>query len=442
MRVKLVMDRMGIADGHPLKAPLMQREQLVFVGTSDLSGHFRGKSFLAADLPAKMQRGVGAAPTNIFMGAFGPIQFTPFGTLGEVFLVPDPATRVLVPFEDGASEFFFIADIKTADCAPWNYCPRQVLRRALGELTSETGLALLATFEQEFIYRGVPLHPWRPYELDGLRRQGLFGGTLLAAMRRAGVVPDSFLAEYGPQQFEVTSAPAVGLRAADEAVITRELTRAVAYRFGQSVSFTATPTPDGVGNGTHIHFSFLDRDGRAVLYDERRPWNLSDLGSQFVAGILHHLPALCAMTAPSVASYFRLRPNSWAPAYADAGPLDRGAAVRIAPLNATDPGQCAQQFNLEFRVADATANPYFALAMMVQAGLDGIRERREIKPEERRPLPKSLAEALTLLENTPAARSWLGADLLSGYLAFKRAEIAGLAGLEDIEICRRYAEVY
>jgi glutamine synthetase len=430
------------SDGNLRQSALMQREPLVFVGTSDLSGHFRGKSFPVADLPAKLQRGVGQAPTNMFLGAFGPIQFTPFGTLGEVFLVPDPATRVLVSFEDDSREFFFIGDLKTGDGAAWSFCPRQLLRRALGELTAETGLALNAAFEQEFVYSGVPSHPWRPYELEGLRRQRPFAETLLGAMRQAGVIPDAFLAEYGPQQFEVTSAPAVGLRAADDAGITRELARAVAHRFGQSVSFAPIPAPEGVGNGTHIHFSFLDRDGRPVLYDNRQPWNLSETGRRFVAGILHHLPALCAVTTPSVASYFRLRPNRWAPVYADARPLDRGVAVRIAPLNATDAVERARQFNVEFRVADATASPYLALGMIVQAGLDGIREKREIDHEDRRPLPGSLAQALTLLESTAAARSWLGADLLSAYLSFKRAELEALENLEESEICRRYLEVY
>jgi glutamine synthetase len=420
----------------------MQREPIVFVGTSDLSGHFRGKSFPASDLPAKLQRGVGEAPTNLFLGAFGPIQVTTFGTVGEVFLVPDPATRVFVPFEGSASEHFFIADLRTADGEPWNFCPRQVLRRALEALRQQCGLQLYATFEQEFTYDGVPAHPWRPYQLEGLRRQGLFGEVLLGALRQAGVVPDSFLAEYGPRQFEVTTAPAIGLRAADDAVITRELVRAVAYRFGHAVSFAPMADPTGIGNGTHIHFSFLDADGNPVLYDPRRPWQMSELGRHFVAGILHHLPALCAVTAASVASYCRLRPNRWAPVQADIGVADRGAAVRIAPLSGADPGQCARQFNVEFRVCDATANPYLALAVMVQAGLDGIRARREIDAASRRALPSDLAQALRLLEQTPAATDWLGAELLAGYLLFKRAEHQGLESLEESEICRRYAEVY
>lgn len=220
----------------------MQREQLVFVGTSDLSGHFRGKSFPAADLASRLARGVGLAPTNIFLSAFGPIQMTVFGTQGEVLLIPDPATKVFVPFEGSATEYFYIGDIKTLDGAPWEFCPRQILRAALARLKAQTGLTLLSTFEQEFTYSGAGAQP-QPYELDGLRRQGLYGECLLAALRQAGVVPDSFLNEYGVGQYEVTTAPALGLRAADDAVIVRELAQAVAFRLGQRVSFSPSRSP-------------------------------------------------------------------------------------------------------------------------------------------------------------------------------------------------------
>src|SRR5271154_738270 len=105
----------------------MQHEQIAFVGTSDLSGHFRGKSFPAADLSARLQRGVGLAPSNIFLSAFGLIQTTTFGTKGEVFLVPAPAARVFVPFEGSAAEYFFLGDIRTSEGAPWEFCPRHIL---------------------------------------------------------------------------------------------------------------------------------------------------------------------------------------------------------------------------------------------------------------------------------------------------------------------------
>jgi glutamine synthetase len=234
----------------------------------------------------------------------------------------------------------------------------------------------------------------------------------------------------------------LGLRAADNAVITRELAQAVAYRLGQRVSFTPLPDPDGASSGTHIHFSFLDAENRPVLYDEHRPWTLSLLGDQFIAGILHHLPALCAVTAPSVPSYYRLRPNRWAPTKADVGRLDRGTAVRICAAGGGELAQRAAQFNVEFRVADATASPYLALAMVVQAGLDGIRHQWEIESMDSRALPSHLGQALDLLETSESAAEWLGPDLLSAYLQFKRAEIKGLDGLNETEICRRYAEVY
>jgi len=420
----------------------MRREPIAFVGTSDLSGHFRGKSFPAADLPARLERGVGLAPTNIFMSAFGPIQVTTFGTQGEVFLIPDSSTRVFVPFEGGTAEYFFLGDIKTLEGEPWDFCPRHVLRRALDRLKSETGLQLFSTFEQEFIYSGVAAHPPQPYELDAFRRQGAFGEAFLGALRQAGVIPDSFLAEYGPQQFEVTSAPALGLRSADDAVITRELAQAVAFRMGQRVSFAPIPEPNGTGNGTHIHWSFLDENDEPVLHDPHRPWGLSLLGSQFIAGILHHLPALCAVTTPSLSSYYRLRPNRWAPVLADAGLMDRGTAVRVCPVVGSDPVQRARQFNVEFRVADATASPYLALALMVQAGVDGIVHQRQIDDKNPRPLPDSLEQALNLLEACGPAAEWLGADLFCAYARFKRAEIKGLEALDENEICRRYAEVY
>jgi len=420
----------------------MEREQIVFVGSSDLSGHFRGKSFPLADLPDRLQRGVNLALTNVFLSAFGPIQFTPFGTQGEVLLIPDASTRVLVPFEGTASEYFFLGDLRTLEGEAWEFCPRHILRRALEDLQQQTGLTLLASLEQEMVYSGVAAYPSQPYELDAYRRQGIFGEALLAAMRKGGVIPDSFLSEYGARQYEVTSAPVRGLRAADDAVITRELAQAVAYRLGHRVSFAPLAEAGGVTTGTHIHWSFLDDHNRPVLYDEARHWQLSQLGSQFAAGILHHLNALCALSCASVASYYRLRPGGWAPAQNDIGRYDRGAAIRICSVAASECAHRARQYNLEFRVADATANPYLALAMMVRAGLDGIRSGTDIAQVPSQPLPPSLADALNALERSEVAAQTLGPAVLAAYVQFKRAEIASLEGLDENEICRRYADVY
>jgi glutamine synthetase len=416
------------------------RDEIVFIGTSDLSAHFRGKSFPVSELPSKLKYGVGLAPTNLYMGAFGPIQTTTFGTVGEVFLIPDPTTRVYLPTDGRAAEHFYLGDLHTMDGAPWAYCPRGALRRALVDLERATGWRLYATFEQEFTYTGVPAHPPRPYELDGLRRIGTFGSQLIGRLREAGIHADAFLAEFGPQQFEVTTTPAIGVRAADEAVIVRELLRAVAYDHGQSVSVAPMADPNGVANGTHIHFSFLDADGQPVMYDPSDALQLAAPAEAFIAGVLAALPALCALTTPSVASYYRLRPNRWAPVQSDIGHVDRGTALRIAPTNATTASDIARQFNVEFRVADATANPYLALAGLVRAGLQGI--EREARIADHRPvsLPSSLLSALELFETVPD--DWLGAGLRDGYIQFKRAEAHALAELSELDVCTRYAEVY
>jgi glutamine synthetase len=420
----------------------MEREQIVFVGTSDLSGHFRGKSFPVADLPNRLHRGVNLALTNLFLSAFGPIQFTPFGTRGEVLLIPDATARVLVPFEGHVAEHFFLGDLVTLEGEPWEFCPRHILRRALKSLQQETGWTLLASFEQELVYSGVAAHPSQPYELDAYRRQGAYGEALLAAMRQAGVVPDSFLAEYGPGQYEVTSVPARGLRAADDAVITRELAQAVAFRLGHRISLAPMLEAGAVTTGTHIHWSFLDARNQPVLYDETRQWRISEAGSQFTAGILHHLAALCSLTAPTVASYYRLRPGGWAPSYNNLGLYDRGAAIRICSVTARDRASRARQFNLEFRVADGTCNPYLALALIVQAGLDGVRNRRDLTQLTPQPLPASLEDALNALQRSEMAALALGPAVLAAYLEFKRAEVKSVEGLNENEICRRYAEVY
>jgi glutamine synthetase len=421
----------------------MERERIGFVGISDLAGHFRGKSFPMADLEARLVRGVGLAPSNMMLSAFGPIYETPFGTEGEVFLIPDPATHVEVAFGDAAPEIFFIGDIRTIDGGGWPYCPRNFLRRAVNALEDETGLRLLSAFEQEFIYTGAEARPASPYRLDALRRQGIFGEALLAALRAAGLTPDSFLAEYGQRQYEVTVAPAVGIEAADNAVITRELTQAVAFRLGHRAIHAPILDPGDVGSGTHIHLSLVDAAGVPALTDPNRPYGLSEVGSQFIGGIINHMPAIAAVTAPSIASYYRLRPNRWAPTTANLASQDRGAAVRLCGAAGTDRDALARAFNAEFRVADATASPYLALGILVNAGLDGVRRKMALPlPGQAAPLPRSLKEALGFLANSPEARKWFGEDFLNAYLLFKRSEIRSLEGLDEQEICRRYAEVY
>jgi glutamine synthetase len=435
----------------------MIREPLAMICTCEMAGRVRGKGFPARELSSRLRTGVGWVPTNTMISAFGPIADTPFGTTGDLILVPDETTRVFVDFDDGGSaEHWFLGDIRHTDGSPWALCPREFLRRALHDLEVEAGAKLVSSFEQEFVYSGVDDRPGSPYSLDSYRRQGLFGEVFTAAQRAAGLEPDSFLPEYGARQFEVTVKPRIGLRAADDAVIVREMARASALRLGHSVSFAPMLDPKGTGNGVHIHFSLRDSEGRPATHDPAGPFGLAPTAQHFVAGILTHLPALCAVTAPATVSYLRLTPNRWAPTEAYVADRDREASLRICPvldLPGLDP---ARQLNVEFRAADAAASPYLALGVLVHAGVDGIRRRARL-PDPRdvsrmsateraaagiSPLPRSLADALAQLEATVEARDWFGSVLLDAYLRHKRAEIRMLEGLTEAEQCTRYAQTY
>jgi len=437
----------------------MQREHIVMFCYCDIAAQVRGKGFPGSQLPKRLKTGIGWTPTNIMLTAFGPIAESPWGPFGDLQLLADPATGVDVDFGDGhPREHFFLCDVVQTDGQPWDCCPRTFLKNALSALEQEAGLCLLSAFEQELYYEGADARIGSAYNLDAMRRQSTFAEVFIDALHKAGVEPESYLPEYGPCQYEVTCAPAVGVTSADRAVVIRELARAAARVHGHHVSFSPAVTPDVVGNGVHIHMSLSDRSGQPVMYGADRPHGLSQLGCSFVAGILHHAPALCALTAPSVVSYLRLVPHRWAAAWTNAGFRDREACVRICPVLETPGAAIAPQFNIEFRAADATANPYLALGALVHAGLDGIVRQMTLPaittsdpefldPEERGRkgivrLPQTLDEALDAFAADQALQSRFPSTLYETYLAHKRCEATLMAKVERDECCRRYEEAY
>jgi glutamine synthetase len=205
------------------------------------------------------------------------------------------------------------------------------------------------------------------------------------------------------------------------------------------------PVPDGAGNGVHVHFSLCDAAGAPRTRDPAGPLGLSAEAARFCAGVLHHLPAIAALTAPSPVSYLRLTPDRWAPTRIDLRQQDRGAALRVCPVFAArTEDHVARAFHLEFRVCDAAASPYMALAALLFAGADGLARGLALpEPGASAPaLPRALDEALDNLEKSPDARGWLGPVFLEAYLRHKRSELAHVAGLEPPELCARYAAVY
>ncbi len=438
---------------------LVEPERLVMVCTSDIAGQFRGKGFPARDLEKRRRHGIGWTPTNVMINCFNRIPATPWGPRGDLVILPDPAGEVALDWGDGSGiEHFFIGDVKTLDGAPWSCCPRSFLRAALEALEQRAGLRLYAAFEHEFHAAGASQRCGDSYGLSSLRGVARFVEELIGGLRAAGLEPETVLPEYGPRQYEVTVEPAFGLEAADRAVKLREITRALGRRHGLDISFAPVVTPGIVGNGVHVHFSLTDRQGHPITWDPAGPGGLSPRAAAFAAGILRHIRALCAVTAPSILSYERLKPRSWSAYYGNLGDKDREAALRICPvpqLPGTDP---APLFNLEFRAADAAASPYLLLGMLVHAGLAGIEadlpappivgEALETMGEEERArlgiqdLPRSLGEALDALQDDAAAAGWMGPELHRAYLMHKRGEIEMASGWDMETLVRRYAEAY
>ncbi len=265
------------------------------------------------------------------------------------------------------------------------------------------------------------------------------------------------MTEYAANQFEVTVRSATGLIAADRAVLVREIVREVARRLGNRASFTPMVEPKGTGNGVHIHFSLNDSSG-ACNYDENNQGKISTIAGQFIAGILHYLPAMVALTCPSDISYLRLRPDHWSAAFNAFDSNNREAAVRICPTVTIGDASRSPQFHFEFRAVDGAASPYIALGVMVRAGLEGIRSGMKTPPlteghpgslseDERtqlgiRTLPTSLETALQEMEKSAIVSGWLSADMLDCYTRLKRYEMSMLEGYDDLAKCRRYMEAY
>ncbi|BBK41938.1 glutamine synthetase [Allostella vacuolata] len=432
-------------------------QEIVFVGQVDLGGVFRGKGVLGHEWPYRCRWGVGWPPANIMQTPFGVLADNDFGSRGDVFIVPDPATRTsIAATADGPGVQVAFGHLRTADGAPWECCPRAFLETALAELEQEAGLRLKGAFEHEFLYSGLEHRPGDPFSLGAFRRIAPFADRLVAALARAGVAAETVIPEYAPQQVEVPIVPAIGLAIADQSALFREVVRAVAESFGERASFTPIGEAGGVGSGAHFHFSLLDRDGRPAMYDGTSATGLSRVAASFVAGIRRRLPDFVAITAPTVLSYERLQPHRWSAAYNTLAIRDREAALRICPVRPDTGRPEAEQFNVEFRATDGSANPYLVLGVLVRAGLEGIRaglapdtalevDPESLSPEELRRLgverlPTTLAAALDRFAID--GRNLLPAGLADAFLTVKRAEVASLDGLPPAALAARYRAVF
>ncbi len=411
----------------------------------------RGKLAHKDSLAKRMETGIGL---TVAMQAFNMLdQLQPFegmGPVGEVRLVPDPNSFVVLPYAPNSAAM--VCDMLTLDRQPWAACPRGFLKRMIARAATN-GLTFQATLENEFSL----LRPDEQGALAPIDTGGCFSSVsmtdaaeiidhIVSAFEEQGIPIDAYYPEMGHGQHELPVRHGPILRAADNQIWLRETLRGVAHQHGVLASLAPKPLPEQAGNSAHIHWSIWDLEGETnLLYDPEDTYRLSKLGYHFVAGVLAHLPGLLALTAPSYNSYRRLQPPYWSSAYTSWGPDNREASVRIASGLW---GHEAETVNLELKPSDPSNNPYLALGGLVASGLDGL--TRELDPGQATLIdpgnysaeeqaargvdryPTTQQAALDALEQDEVLMEALGPELGNSYLTVKRSEYEAFAA-EDLE---------
>jgi len=358
---------------------------------------------------------------------------------GDVRLVPevDRITRLA-----GQGAFAWAPGRQLApDGSPSPYDQRSALEAQV-DRAAALGLELRAGYELEFFVGHdaddlQPAHAGPAYSPHALLAVDEFAAQLLADLAANGLQIGQLHAEYGLSQVELSLPPADPVTAADDQLLARQTIRAAARAHGLRVSFAPLVSEATAGNGWHVHASVL-RDGENLLAgsgDRPRPE-----GAAFVAGLLRDLPAIAAISAPSVPSLARLRPGYFASAFAFWGVQNREAALRYVP-GAPLPGP--QGANVELKPSDASGNPYLALAALFAAGLAGIEEglappepiqedpgawtdaERERRGVVR--LPATPAEQEAALTGCERVRAALGEQRLGAFVAVRRSDAAWAA---------------
>jgi glutamine synthetase len=415
----------------------------------DTSGIIRGKAVHIDRLLERVRGGIGltvAMPAMNMLDQLQPVEG--LGPVGEVRLVPDLESYARLPYAPNSGAM--LANMVTLDREPWGACPRNFLERMIAR-AKEAGVAIEAAFEPEWTLAvrqedgsHVPADRSLCFSTVGWETSASLIDDIVAAFEAQGMPVEQFYPELGHGQQELSIRHAAALRAADNHVRYRDTVRAVARRHGFVASLAPKPFSDQAGNGCHIHLSAWDPEGaRNLMALEGTPNVLSEFGRSWIAGVLHHLRGLVALTAASYNSYRRLQPHTWSSAYTCWGLDNREAAVRISSVlwDETKPS-----LNMELKPSDNSNNPYLALGGLIAAGLDGVAkgldpgEAVSVDPgnldegeRERlgiRRLPDSLAGALDALERDEVLMSALGEILGRTLLAVKRSEAAAF-GAED-----------
>jgi len=423
--------------------------QLVRFLYCDNGGVIRGKSTHVGQLARRMESGIGLVKgMQSFTSLDSLAPDATYGPVGEIRLVPDPDTFVVLPYAPRSGQM--IANMVELDHQPWALDPRSFLQRMVGAAAAK-GLAFDAAFENEFYlaYRQddgyTPVDRSLCFSAIGMESTEPVIQDIIAALTAQGLTVELSHPELGWGQQELSIRHAAAVRAADNQITYRQTVRAVAAQHGLVASLAPKPWADQAGSGAHLHWSIWNADHSVnLLADAGAPAGLSALAHQAIAGVVTHLPGLLGLTTPSVNSFRRLQPHYWSSAYTAWGIENREAAVRVPSRYWDDE---AGSTNLELKASDSSANPYVALGGMIAAALDGI--ERELDPGEPvnedpgnltdaeretrgiRRFPLTAGEALDELEGDAVLTGALGAGLATEYLKVRRAEAAAYADKDE-----------
>ncbi|GAB6876282.1 type I glutamate--ammonia ligase [Thermaerobacter litoralis] len=358
----------------------------------------------------------------------------------DMYLRPDPATFVILPWKtrEGRRTARLICDVYNPDGTPFEGDPRYVLKRVVAE-AAEMGYVMNVGPEPEFfLFERPSAEQGRPVTLD---HAGYFDlapvdkgeevrAEIVLTLQEMGFEIEAAHHEVAPSQHEIDFKYADAVTTADNIATFRSVVRTIALQHGLHATFMPKPLYGENGSGMHLHQSLFRGDENA-FYDPNTPDRLSDVCKHYIAGIVEHARAITAVTNPLVNSYKRLVPGYEAPVYVAWSYRNRSPMIRI-------PAKRGLSTRIELRSPDPACNPYLALAVILKAGLDGIKRRLTPPdpvegniyhmPQAERDelgiasLPGSLAEAIQALEQDPLILEALGSHVASRYLEAKKIE--------------------
>ena len=436
--------------------------ELSYALYNDYAAITRVRTFPREDLQKRARRGLGWVPANICITPFGTIASeNPFGPTGELRLIPDTSTEAYISAAaDSVGGLAYLSDLVGLDGEPWALCTRGLLKQAIKELNEEFGITANIAFEHEFSILGDDSFDTPTgFTFQRLDKFASFIRTVTKSLFDAGIHPEMVIPEYGPNQFEISCQTAGPLKAADQSVILRELVRIIARAQGLRATFAPITNVEEPGNGVHVHISLNNSDGKQVTHiTDGKAIDIDVQTSQFVAGIHRALPKATALLAPSPLSYKRLQPGHWSTASAAVGYCNRETAIRLCPGTKMDELDSAETSNFEVRVPDASASPHVVLAVLLRAGMNGIREKLNMHTPLRGDpqtvdentrteygmmrLPEDLPQALALLDSDEHGGSLLPDSVVHLYRVLKYAELGACAGIPEETLCQKYRSLY